>query len=183
MDVLVNDAGVAVAGPFLDNSLDDWSGRGINLDGVVHCCDAFGRSMLERRHGHVVGIGSAVGYVASRDLAAYCATKAAVIMHSQCLRADWANAGVGVSVICPGLIRTPIPQHTRMVGRLAGKHDAAMRLFSHGHSADVVARAIVGAVHRNRAVVPVGVGSVLALRVLRFAPASLQGYLARVELV
>ena len=184
VDVLVNDAGVAVAGPFLDNSLQDWEWlRGVNLDGVVHCCAAFGRPMLERRHGHIVNIGSAAGYIASRDLAAYCATKAAVIMHSRCLRADWAASGVGVSVICPGFVRTPIPLHSRMVGALAGKHDEAMRLFRYGHSPDLVAKAVVDAVHKNRAVVTVGLGATVAIHVLRFAPTSLQGRLARVQVI
>ncbi len=184
IDVLVNNAGVGVAGPFLQNTLEDWEWlRGVNLDGVVHGCHAFGAAMVRRRRGHIVNIASGAGYTPNRNMAAYCASKAAVIMLSQCLRADWASSGVGVSAICPGLIKTPIASKTRMVGSMAGKRDAALRLFRFGHAPDVVAKAIVEAVERNREVVPVGVESSFALNVSRFAPGALRGLLARAEVL
>jgi 2-hydroxycyclohexanecarboxyl-CoA dehydrogenase len=184
VDVLVNNAGVGVAGPFLQNTLEDWEWlRGVNLDGVVHGCHAFGHRMVRRGRGHVVNVASGAGYTPNRNMAAYCASKAAVIMLSQCLRADWASSGVGVSVICPGLIKTPIASKTRMVGSMQGKRDAALRLFRFGHPPDLVAKAIAGAVERNREVVPVGIESSLALNVSRFAPGPLRGLLARAEVL
>ncbi len=184
VDVLVNNAGVGVAGPFLEHSLDDWRWlRGVNLDGVVHGCHAFGARMVERGRGHVVNVASGAGYTPQTNLSTYCASKAAVISLSQCLRADWSAHGVGVSVICPGLINTPIPSHTRMVGSMAGKQARAQRAFRFGHSPDLVARAIIGAVQRNREVVPVGLESTIAFRLLRFAPGPLQGALARTQLL
>jgi 2-hydroxycyclohexanecarboxyl-CoA dehydrogenase len=133
VDVLVNNAGVGVAGPFLRGSLEDWQWlRGVNLDGVVHGCHAFGERMVRRGRGHVVNIGSGAGYTPNRNMAAYCASKAAVIMLSQCLRADWSSSGVGVSGICPGLIKTPIASKTRMVGAMEGKRDAALRAVGRG---------------------------------------------------
>ena len=147
VDVLVNNAGVGVAGPFLEHSLDDWRWlRGVNLDGVIHGCHAFGARMVDRGQGHVVNVASGAGYTPQANLSTYCASKAAVISLSQCLRADWSAHDVGVSVICPGLINTPIPSHTRMVGSMAGKQARAQRAFRFGHSPDLVARAIVGAV-------------------------------------
>ncbi len=184
VDVLVNNAGVGVAGPFLQGSLEDWQWlRGVNLDGVVHGCHAFGTRMVQRGHGHVVNIASGAGYTPNRNMAAYCASKAAVIMLSQCLRADWSSSGVGVSVICPGLINTPIASKTRMVGAMEGKRDAALRLFRFGHSPDVVAKAIVGAVERNREIVAVGIESSVALNLSRFAPGPVRGLLARAEVL
>jgi NAD(P)-dependent dehydrogenase (short-subunit alcohol dehydrogenase family) len=114
-------------------------------------------------------------------MAAYCASKAAVISLSQCLRADWAGSGVGVSAICPGLIRTPIASHSKMVGSLAEKRETAIRAFRFGHSPEIVAKAIVGAVQGNHAIVPVGIESAFSYRVLRFAPGPIQGLLARAE--
>ncbi len=182
LDVVVNNAGVGVAGPFLENSLEDWEWlRGVNLDGVVHGCHVFGGRMVARGRGHVVNVASGAGYTPQAYLATYCATKAAVISLSQCLRADWAKLGVGVSVICPGLINTPIPSHTRMVGAMAGKQQRAQRAFRLGHSPDLVARAIVGAVERNREIVPVGIESAFAFRVMRFAPGSVQAAFARLQ--
>jgi NAD(P)-dependent dehydrogenase (short-subunit alcohol dehydrogenase family) len=184
VNVLVNNAGVGVAGPFLDHSLEDWRWlRGVNLDGVVHGCHVFGARMVRRGQGHIVNVASGAGYTPQANLSTYCATKAAVISLSQCLRADWSGHGVGVSVICPGLINTPIPSHTRMVGAMAGKQERAQRAFRFGHSPDLVARAILGAVQRNRDIVPVGFESTVAFRLLRFAPGPVQGALARTQLL
>jgi 2-hydroxycyclohexanecarboxyl-CoA dehydrogenase len=180
VDVLVNNAGVGVAGPFLDYSLEDWEWlRSINLDGVVHGCREFGARMVERGHGHVVNVASGAAYTPNRDLAGYCATKAAVFALSQSLRADWAGRGVGVSVICPGVIDTPIARNSRLVGSMAGRRSRAVRALSLGHSPDLVAKAIVGAVRRNSQIVPVGFESTLAFRLLRIAPAPVQTLLAR----
>jgi NAD(P)-dependent dehydrogenase (short-subunit alcohol dehydrogenase family) len=180
VDVLVNNAGVGVGGSLLETSVEDWDWlRGINLDGVAYGCYAFGPGMVKRGHGHVVNVASGAAYIPNRSMAAYCATKSAVFSFSQCLRADWAGAGVGVSVICPGLINTPIPSHSRMYGRIAERQDALVRAFRFGHSPDVVAKAIVRAVEKNQAIVPVGLESTLAYRVLRFAPGPVQGLVAK----
>jgi 2-hydroxycyclohexanecarboxyl-CoA dehydrogenase len=182
VDVLVNNAGVGVGGPLLESSVEDWDWlRSINLDGVAYGCYAFGPAMVERGHGHVVNVASGAAYIPNRNMAAYCASKAGVFSFSQCLRADWAGRGVGVSVICPGLINTPIASHSRMYGRLAGRQERIVRTFRFGHSPDLVARAIVRAIERNQAVVPVGLESTLAYRLLRFAPGPVQGLLARAQ--
>ena len=93
VDALVNNAGVGVAGPFLDARPADWEWiRGVNLDGVAHGCQAFGPGMVERGRGQIVNVASGAAYIPNRHMAAYCATKAAVLMLSQCLRADLAPA-------------------------------------------------------------------------------------------
>jgi len=180
VDVLVNNAGVGLAGPFLDSTVEDWAWlRGVNLDGVAHGCYAFGPGMVARGHGQVVNVASGAAYIPNRHLAAYCASKAAVLALSQCLRADWHASGVGVSVVCPGVIATPIAAHTRFRGKLAAKQGRAMR---RGHSPDLVAKAIVDCVERNRDVVPVGFESSLAYKLLRGAPQPIQSLVARTEM-
>jgi NAD(P)-dependent dehydrogenase (short-subunit alcohol dehydrogenase family) len=182
VSVLVNNAGVGVAGPLLETSIEDWDWlRGINLDGVAYGCYAFGPGMLARGHGHVVNVASAAAYTPHRTMAAYCAAKSGVFSFSQCLRADWAANGVGVTVICPGLINTPIPTNTRMYGVVAGRRDELVRAFRFGHSPDLVAKAIVIAVQKNHGIVPVGLESTLGYRLLRFAPGSVQAALARIQ--
>jgi NAD(P)-dependent dehydrogenase (short-subunit alcohol dehydrogenase family) len=168
VDVLVNNAGVGIGGPFLESTIADWDWlRGVNIDGVAYGCHAFGAAMVARRRGHVVNVASGAAYMRHRHMAAYCASKAAVLALSECLRADWAGAGVGVSVICPGVIDTPIASHSRMVGAVARRQDAIVRSMRFGHSPDLVAKAIVRAVERNSAVVPVGVESEIAYRCSR----------------
>jgi short-subunit dehydrogenase len=138
--------------------------------------------MVARGRGHIVNVASGAGYNPSRSMATYCATKSAVIMLSQCLRADWWGSGVGVSAICPGVINTPIPHNTRMRGSIVEKRDRALRVFRFGHSPDLVAKAIVQAVERNRDLVPVGFESSLVYGFSRLAPGPLRGLLARSNL-
>jgi len=183
VDVLVNNAGVGIGGPFLDASVEDWDWlMGVNLDGVAYGCRAFGTRMVKRGHGHVVNVASGAAYTMSRDMAAYCASKAAVLALSKCLRADWASSGVGVTAICPGVINTPIASRTRMVGDLAARRERIVRAFRFGHSPDLVAKAIIRAVERDQAVVPVGLESELAYRLLPLVPGPIHGLLARTPL-
>ena len=159
LDVLVNNAGVGVSGPFLDTPLSDWDWIvGINLMGVVTCCSAFGGPMVRRGRGHVVNVSSGLAYTHRSTETAYGATKAGVLALSRTLRADWRAAGVGVSAICPGVINTPIVAHSRMRGSQADPATTAkaQQLFARGHPPERVALAILSAIARNRAVVPVG---------------------------
>ena len=183
VDVLVNNAGVGIAGPFLEAGVEDWDWlMGVNLNGVAYGCRAFGAPMLQRCRGQIVNVASGAAYIMSRDMAAYCASKAAVVALSRCLRAEWAQAGVGVSVICPGVINTPIVSSTRMVGPLADRQERIARAFRFGHPAGLVAKAIVRAAERNPELVPVGLESALAYRLLPFVPAPVQGIFARSSL-
>jgi 2-hydroxycyclohexanecarboxyl-CoA dehydrogenase len=183
LDVLVNNAGVGLTGRFTETSLDDWAWiRSINLDGVVHGCALFGPPMLERRRGHVVNVASALGYVATVTEPEYVTTKSGVLALSQCLRADWRRDGVGVSVICPGVIDTPIiTERTRFRGDQASarKRRRMERVFQRGHRPEQVAAAIVDAIEHDRAVVPVGWEARAGWLLHRFAPVPLQQLFAR----
>jgi NAD(P)-dependent dehydrogenase (short-subunit alcohol dehydrogenase family) len=183
VDVLVNNAGVGIAGPFLEAGVEDWDWlMGVNLDGVAYGCRAFGAAMVERGRGHIVNVASGAAYIMSRDMAAYCASKAAVVALSRCLRAEWRSRGVGVSVVCPGVINTPIASATRMVGELAARQDRIARAFRFGHPPDLVAKAIVRAAEKDQEVVPVGLESEIAYRVLPFVPGPVQSLLTRSSL-
>lgn len=182
LDVLVNNAGVGMSGRFLDMQPTDWDWiRSINLDGVVNGCAAFGPAMVARGRGHVVNISSGLGYTPTATEPAYVATKAAVLALTQCLRADWSARGVGVSAICPGVINTPIVDHTKFLGD-QGQPERKQRtekVFRRGHRPAKVAAAIVGAVDRNRPVVPVGVEAWAGWLLHRYAPVAVQQGIAR----
>jgi NAD(P)-dependent dehydrogenase (short-subunit alcohol dehydrogenase family)/pimeloyl-ACP methyl ester carboxylesterase len=117
--IVVNNAGIAVAGSFLDTGFDDWRRiLGVNLMGVVHGCRLFGRAMVERGEGgQIVNTASAAAFSPSRSLAAYSASKAAVLMLSECLRGELGPCGIGVTAVCPGIVATNITSSTRYVGR------------------------------------------------------------------
>jgi 2-hydroxycyclohexanecarboxyl-CoA dehydrogenase len=180
VDILVNNAGVGVGGPFLDTTDDDWTWlRSINLDGVVACCRTFGADMVANRHGQIVNIASGAGYLPNRRMATYCATKSAVVMFSRCLRADWARHGVGVSVVCPGVINTPILQNTRLRGSAITEKDRLAKAFSMSHSPNSVADSVTRCSRHNRAMASVGLETHLGYHALRLLPA-LNGLVARV---
>ena len=92
-DVLVNNAGIGHSGTFLQTTEKEWQRvLDVNLWGVIHGCRAFGALMVERgRGGHIVNLASAAAYLPSKVLAAYATSKAAVLMLSDCLRAELAD--------------------------------------------------------------------------------------------
>lgn len=157
LDVLVNNAGVATAGQFLDTPIEDWHWvLGINVMGVVHGCKLFGKRMADARNGHIVNIASAAGYYAAPDMSCYSASKHAVMGLTESLRIEMAVAGVGVSAICPGVINTNIVKVMRTNGHMVqaqGKITDIYRRRNYGP--EHVAEAVVSAIEDNRAVVPV----------------------------
>jgi len=157
-DVIVNNAGVAIGGSFLDTSLDDWDWLlGINLKGVVHGCHFFVPQMVARgTGGSVINISSIFGIYPAPNVTAYVASKFAVLGFSQSLRTELAEHRIGVTAICPGLIATAIIEGGRMAGRTEGARGKLAATFAKGLSPDAVAREIVDAVHANPAVRTVG---------------------------
>ncbi|MGH9246539.1 MAG: SDR family oxidoreductase [Acidimicrobiales bacterium] len=187
-DVLVNNAGIGMAGPFLATSVDDWERvLHVNLWGVVHGCRLFGRLMTERGEGgHIVNVASAAAFTPSRSLPAYATTKAAVLMLTGCLRAELAGAGIGVSAICPGIVDTPITGSTRFVGANVvdeqRRRRAAGRMYRRRRfPPERVAAAIVSAVRNDTPVVPVAIEARATLALSRVAP-SVARRLARLDL-
>ncbi|MBV9101189.1 MAG: SDR family NAD(P)-dependent oxidoreductase [Candidatus Dormibacteraeota bacterium] len=161
-DIVVNNAGIGVAGPLLDTSPEEWRRLiDVNLMGVVHGCRLFGAQMVERgAGGHIVNVSSAAAFHPSRSLPAYAATKAAVLMLSECLRVELKPHRIGVTAVCPGLVNTDIVRTTRYVGGdEAGadlRRDSAVRLYARrNYRPERVAAAVVEAVRHDRAVVPV----------------------------
>jgi NAD(P)-dependent dehydrogenase (short-subunit alcohol dehydrogenase family) len=160
VDVLVNNAGVALKGGFLATGVEDWEWiLGVNLWGVIHGCKVFVPPMVARgQGGHVVNVSSSAGYFATEMLAAYATTKYAVFGLSEALRQELAPHRIGVSTICPGIVDTGIVAAMRMRGDGANETDRAKFLDLYRRRAfgpERVARAIVDAVAKDRGVVPV----------------------------
>jgi NAD(P)-dependent dehydrogenase (short-subunit alcohol dehydrogenase family) len=157
VDVLVNNAGVGQSGGLLDMSLDDWEWvLGVNLWGVIHGCHFFVPKMVERASGgHVVNVSSVFGFFAPPGTMGYCTSKFGVFGLSESLRGELKPHRIGVSTICPGMINTNIVKTGRFNGATSSRQEKIVREFaSKGHSPDVVARAILSAVKKDRAVVP-----------------------------
>jgi NAD(P)-dependent dehydrogenase (short-subunit alcohol dehydrogenase family) len=113
-DVIVNNAGVGVAGPVGNIPLDDWRWIvGINLWGVVYGCHSFVPRFRARGSGHVINVASAAGLLAAPDMAPYNVTKSGVVALSETLSAELAGTGVGVTVLCPTFFKTNIARSGR----------------------------------------------------------------------
>jgi len=186
-DVVVNNAGIGVAGPFLDHGFDDWRRvLDVNLWGVIHGSKLFGQQMADRGEGgHIVNVASAAAFFPSRTLPAYSTSKAAVLMLSECLRAELASEGIGVSAICPGLINTSITRTSSFVGipreEQEKRRREAIRIYQlRNFTPDRVATEIIRAVRENIAVVPVA-PEAKALRVLSRLSPRVMRLLARIE--
>ena len=175
VDILMNNAGVAIGGPFLSTSLEDWSWiLGINTVGVVHGCHFFIPKMVQRgKGGHVINVSSAAGYSASSVLAAYNATKFSVLGLSEALWEELRPYAIGVTAVCPGLIDTPITRNARLVGEMdkPEKREEMVRGYRRrGYTPERVARNILKAVERNRLVAPISPEAWALYYLKRFAP-------------
>ena len=186
-DVVVNNAGIGVAGPFLDHGFDDWRRvLDVNLWGVIHGSKLFAQQMVDHGEGgHIVNVASAAAFFPSRTLPAYSTSKAAVLMLSECLRAELANEGIGVSAICPGLINTSITRTSSFVGLAREEQERrrreAIRIYQiRNFTPDRVATEIVRAVRENVAVVPVA-PEAKALRILSRLSPRVMRLLSRLE--
>jgi NAD(P)-dependent dehydrogenase (short-subunit alcohol dehydrogenase family) len=110
LDVLVNNAGgSSYMGPFTDLRFSGWEKTmRLNVDSLVHLCQASGRHMLERGSGSIINVASVAGLAATPLLAAYGASKAAVISLTKTLAHEWGSSNVRVNALCPGWTKTDL---------------------------------------------------------------------------
>lgn len=183
-DVVVNNAGIGQAGNFLDTPAEQFDRvLDVNLGGVVNGCRSFGRRLVERgTGGHIVNVSSMAAYAPLQSLNAYCTSKAATYMFSDCLRAELDSAGVGLTTICPGLIDTNIINTTRFDAP-AGKRDDDVdgrrgqlgKMFALRHyGPDKVANAILSSVTKGKPIRPVAPEAYALYGVSRVLPQALR---------
>lgn len=164
VDVLCNNAGVAVSGPVWTHTVADWDWvLGVNLWGVIHGIRAFVPRMLAQGGpGHVVNTASLAGLTSSPMMGAYNVTKHGVVTLSETLHKDLALAGapIKVSVLCPGFVQTQIldadrnrPAALRNPGettRAAEVEQAMRQALASGLSPAQVAGVVLDAIRAER---------------------------------
>lgn len=108
--LVCNNAGIAIAGPLLQMTPDDWQlTMDIDFWGVVHGVEAFAPRMIEQKQGgHVLNTASMAGLVGMSWLGVYCAAKFAVVGFTESLRRELEAHEIGVSVLCPMIVATAI---------------------------------------------------------------------------
>jgi NAD(P)-dependent dehydrogenase (short-subunit alcohol dehydrogenase family) len=176
VDLLVNNAGVAVGGTFEQVSEEDFEWLfEINFWGVVRMTRAFLPLLRASGDARVVNLSSVFGLVAPPGQAAYAASKFAVRGFSEALRHELEGSGVGVTVVHPGGVATSIAERARVPAgvsdeEVARRHEQFRKLLR--LPPEVAGEAIVRGVERRRARVLVGSDAKLLSAVARLLPVS-----------
>lgn len=118
LDVLVNNAGIALDGLVLRYKEEDWQRIvAVNLGGVFHCCKAAARHMVKGRFGRIVNLTSVVSAIGNAGQVPYAATKAGVEGFTRSLARELASRSITVNAVAPGFIDTEmtasLPEATR----------------------------------------------------------------------
>lgn len=169
LDLMINNAGVAAAGPVESTPAADWRWIvDINLLGVVWGCQAAAVRMQQARSGLILNIASSAGFASAPQMSAYNATKAAVISLSETLAAELSGTGVQVSVAMPGFFRTSLLETLRAPPEASG---LARRLMQGSrYDARAAARAILAAAAERKLYVVWPRKYLWAWRLKRFFP-------------
>ena len=109
VDILINCAGKIKRTPTLTQDEAEWQDiLDTNLTGTLRACQVFGRRMIEQGYGRIVNIASLNSFVALNEVAAYAASKAAIVSLTRSLAVEWSKHGVVVNAIAPGVFRTAL---------------------------------------------------------------------------
>lgn len=109
IDLLVNNAGIAIGGSILELTLEDWEKvMGVNLWSIIYSLKTFVPRMIAKGSGHIVNVSSGAGIFGSPEPLPYVTTKFAVVGLSEALFGSLNGMGINVSVICPWIIATDI---------------------------------------------------------------------------
>ncbi len=158
--VVCNNAGVSIFGPMDQATYEDWDWiMGVNVDGVINGIQSFvPRIKAHGEGGHIVNTASMAGLIVGPGMGIYRASKFAVFGLTASLRYDLAPHNIGVSVLCPGFVRSNIheavfsrPNHLARSGYRVSKEDIARldQVLSVGMAPVDVAKRVLEGIQRN----------------------------------
>jgi NAD(P)-dependent dehydrogenase (short-subunit alcohol dehydrogenase family) len=152
LDLMFNNAGIVWAGDSELLTLDQWNAIiDVNIRGVVHGVAAAYPLMVRQRHGHIINTASMAGLTAAGQITSYVMTKHAVVGLSLALRSEAAARGVGVLVVCPSAVETPILDKGAVGGFVGRDYFLQGQGVKTAYDADRLARDTLRAIERNKA--------------------------------
>jgi NAD(P)-dependent dehydrogenase (short-subunit alcohol dehydrogenase family) len=160
-DVVCNNAGVeGHLGRAWETPIRDWQWVfGVNLMGVVHGIRSFVPTLVAKGSGHVVNTSSIAGWAAPPAMAPYAASKHAVLAISEALWGELRESNVGVSVLCPGGVKTNIQTSGRnwpaRLGEAPNSPDDPITIEAHRNVAELLANAVAPEVAADAVVVAI----------------------------
>lgn len=181
IDMLVNNGGVSQRGTVAETEMEvDRRIMEINYFGAIALTKAVLPHMLTQGAGRVVVISSLSGKLSTARRSAYAASKHALHGFFNALRTEVHGDGVGVTLVCPGYVRTDLSRHAISGdGRAHGQVDATQ---ARGLDPDELASRILDAVARNKDEVLIGGKEVLAVHLNRLFPAAYRWMIRRVKI-
>lgn len=164
VDVLINNAGFGIQGPFLDATAEQVEGMvGLNVTALTSLTRRLLPGMVDRRRGGVLNVASVAGFVPAPRFAVYAATKGYVLSLTDALWSECRGTGVHVSCLCPGPVRTGFADRAGM----------ADTFFSGALASEEVARqGLAGLAADQRRTIP-GIANKAQTAAVRFVPSTL----------
>jgi len=178
-DIIINSAGIVSAGLLGDTPLDEWERLySLNVRGLVGVLQALTPAMevqakKDKKARHIVNIASVAGIVGFPGMSAYSATKGAVILLTESLRAELSVYNIGVSAICPAYVKTPISETVQAFGRMDNPktYRGVAKTFAQADlTPQDVASATIKAMAKNKGLVVLGRIGKIAHLIKRFSP-------------
>jgi len=154
LDILMNIAGIALFALPEDMTHEHWKKViDVNLWGPIHTIECFVPEMIRAKKGHIVNVASLAGLIGLPWHGAYSASKAGLVRLSEVLWVDLRQHNVGVTVVCPGAVDTPMKNAVEILGVDATSEkfkETKARFTEHAVSPDKVADQIISAVSKNK---------------------------------
>ena len=172
INILVNNAGFNVWGPFFETDLsEELRMIHTNLVSLTHLTKLFIREMLKRGSGKILNVGSTGSFVPGPLNAVYCATKGYILSFSEAIAAELKGTGVSVTTLCPGATRTEFAARAQMKD---------VRLFHFGTmDAETVAKIGYRGLMKGKRTVIAGLFNKLQILSIRFTPRGLSSILVK----
>jgi NAD(P)-dependent dehydrogenase (short-subunit alcohol dehydrogenase family) len=153
LDLMFNNAGIVWGGDTELLTLDQWNTIiDVNIRGVVHGVAAAYPLMVKQGHGHIINTASMAGLTAAGQITSYVATKHAVVGLSMALRSEAVGRGVGVLVVCPSAVETPILDKGSVGGFVGRNYFLEGQGVKTAYDPDRLARDTLRAIEKNKAI-------------------------------